>query len=483
MISSSSSASSLSSKRIRFAPLPVVPRIDIDIDVDPPPPPSPPPPTTQQLLSHQPTTHAPSWSKPKSLNLLRPFPFHQKPISTPSSDNSLTPTQSNDSSATVNLFRPNSCHDPPPSAPSWGLGLTRWASPGSYTKGAPLSRSQSAQSAHSTTSISSKFKLSTLTSKPRSASPDVPKAKSTHGLPIAASAALTTTRQGTRMLNGRVYGGARKQRDPNANPFANARDEDPEFVEWGYGGMGSVRGAQHAGVTAANVNERTRWERLQGQGDRAFVASAPRGEKKGVGGGVPNTLVDEEDDGSGMGWVKKRKRERAEREARQRAEAEAAAAAANGTTPAAPQDENDTPVETGVTSPTPTITPASASAAVSPTPTITEHNLRTVTLPTHLSRHRRAASRTASAEGGVPTLPTNGSTFTTDPASPSSSSASESEETESDSDAHERDDDDEDDDDEEEDEDEAVQQRRKTALGAGVEKVSRHHAQAQAQAS
>ena len=53
-------------------------------------------------------------------------------------------------------------------------------------------------------------------------------------------------------LNDRVYG-AKK----NTNPFANARDEEPEFVEWGYGGMGSVTGAKSADVG-------NNWHRSQG---------------------------------------------------------------------------------------------------------------------------------------------------------------------------------------------------------------------------
>ncbi|KAG1751504.1 uncharacterized protein EDB91DRAFT_610356 [Suillus paluster] len=46
----------------------------------------------------------------------------------------------------------------------------------------------------------------------------------------------TVPTNGVRMLNGRVYG---SKRQTPTKPFASARDE-PEFVEWGYGGMGSV---------------------------------------------------------------------------------------------------------------------------------------------------------------------------------------------------------------------------------------------------
>ncbi|KAJ8495572.1 hypothetical protein ONZ45_g12801 [Pleurotus djamor] len=90
--------------------------------------------------------------------------------------------------------------------------------------------------------------------------------------------------KGTRMLNGRVYGHRRGSSGGagggGANPFANARDEaDPEFVEWGYGGMGSVRnGADGSGV----------WGRLQREGtvlggEGSHGGSG--GKKEGVGGG------------------------------------------------------------------------------------------------------------------------------------------------------------------------------------------------------
>lgn len=99
------------------------------------------------------------------------------------------------------------------------------------------------------------------------------------------------------MLNGRVYG---SKHDPNANPFANARDEEPSFVEWGYGGMGSVKGAKSAGVAGAG------WEKLGGAVD------------------------DDLEDATGMAWIKKRREEKArklaEEEAKAKAEEEAAKA-------------------------------------------------------------------------------------------------------------------------------------------------------------
>ena len=106
------------------------------------------------------------------------------------------------------------------------------------------------------------------------------------------------------MLNGRVYG-SKHTAALAANPFATARDEEPQFVEWGYGGMGSVKGAKSAGVASGGVN----WERLHG-------GPAVR-EGVGVGANGGDGDGEDEDDGSGMGWVKKRKEER-ERKERER---------------------------------------------------------------------------------------------------------------------------------------------------------------------
>jgi len=112
------------------------------------------------------------------------------------------------------------------------------------------------------------------------------------------------------MLNGRVYGSQRAAALA-ANPFATARDEEPAFVEWGYGGMGSVKGAKSAGVASGGVN----WERLQG-GPAV---------KEAVGVGAAGEGGDgEDDDGSGMGWVKKRREERERKERERLAALEAA---------------------------------------------------------------------------------------------------------------------------------------------------------------
>jgi len=93
-----------------------------------------------------------------------------------------------------------------------------------------------------------------------------------------------------------VYGASRYQNGP-------AKHVEPEFVEWGYGGMGSVKSASTAPRTAHD------WGKVQSNQRVAAV-------------------VEDEDDGSGMGWVKKRrqqreaeKKDREEKEARDKAEA------------------------------------------------------------------------------------------------------------------------------------------------------------------
>ncbi|CCM05795.1 uncharacterized protein FIBRA_08028 [Fibroporia radiculosa] len=105
---------------------------------------------------------------------------------------------------------------------------------------------------------------------------------------------------GLKLLNGRVYGA---KRAAAANLFASARSEEPQFVEWGYGGMGSVQ--------AANVGSGI-WSKLQaGQGVSigAHDAESSFGRRSVA----PSR---DDDDGSGMAWVKRRReqRERAQKE-------------------------------------------------------------------------------------------------------------------------------------------------------------------------
>lgn len=103
-------------------------------------------------------------------------------------------------------------------------------------------------------------------------------------------------RRNQRMLNGRVYGA------PRSRPFDNVQDTEPEFVEWGHGGAGSVKNAGLAGGKYAGI---------QSQGNVSVGATA--------GGSVAD-----DDDGSGMAWVKRRREQRE----REKAEAEKKAAEA-----------------------------------------------------------------------------------------------------------------------------------------------------------
>ncbi|KAM5542684.1 hypothetical protein V8D89_003645 [Ganoderma adspersum] len=125
------------------------------------------------------------------------------------------------------------------------------------------------------------------------------------GKPATAAPQRVGGRKQTRMLNGRVYGA---KRNPNAkNPFANVRTDEPEFVEWGYGGMGSVKNT--AGQSSV-------WSRVQADNNAA---------------GIARKATEDEDDGTGMAWVRKRKeeRERAKRETEERAKKEQEAREAN----------------------------------------------------------------------------------------------------------------------------------------------------------
>ncbi|OBZ71428.1 hypothetical protein A0H81_08373 [Grifola frondosa] len=77
-------------------------------------------------------------------------------------------------------------------------------------------------------------------------------------------------RKQMRMLNGCMYS---TRRNVNANPFMNVRTEEPEFVEWGYGGMGSVKG----GGVGSSV-----WARVQ-TGNSSLTAKAAADEDDGGG--------------------------------------------------------------------------------------------------------------------------------------------------------------------------------------------------------
>jgi hypothetical protein len=130
----------------------------------------------------------------------------------------------------------------------------------------------------------------------------------------AISATSTAQPKPKRMLNGRVYG-ARKYHNRSSNVFDNIPDKEPEFVEWGYGGMGSVRSG---GM----------WSKVQGD-QKAFLGHT---EERGRA-GAPAAEADDDIDGSGMGWVKKRREERERQKREELASSETASKTDVGSAP------------------------------------------------------------------------------------------------------------------------------------------------------
>lgn len=193
-----------------------------------------------------------------------------------------------------------------------------------------------------------------------------------------------------RMLNGRVYGSKHRKGQEGPNLFANIRDEEPEFVEWGYGGMGSVKNAASHG---SGVN----WSKVQGSG-------------AGLG------ANDDDDDVSGLAWVRKRKAERERRalEEKEKADAEAAAAAATPS-PATTPPVEATIVDTPSTAPAPSVpshavtpstsmpsTPAVGTplSEAPPTPREEHHHVLTtkVSAPPRHHHHRTHSAQSSSAQ-------------------------------------------------------------------------------------
>lgn len=103
------------------------------------------------------------------------------------------------------------------------------------------------------------------------------------------------------MLNGRVYGS--RSMEGGSTTYT-----EPEFVEWGYGGMGSNSNSSTA--------RSTDYSKLQ-SGNKVTVGAAAR-----------SSVRDDDDDGSGMTWLKKRREMRAEKERLEKEAREAAAALA-----------------------------------------------------------------------------------------------------------------------------------------------------------
>jgi hypothetical protein len=249
------------------------------------------------------------------------------------------------------------------------------------------------------------------------------------------------------MLNGRVYG---SKRQPPANPFANVRDE-PEFVEWGYGGMGSVTCSSDSKYSVLAKATPALLSHTQPQSAKIPVGGGRGGAAVAVerndGVGVPP----DDDDGSGMGWVKKRRLER-ERLAREKEAAELASALdtdsrRTSTDGSSAVDSASTDLSTLAASSAPTTPPSTTDTLP---PAAQDYILQAVRLSPNHKRISPVVNTTLSQ-----IKPANIS-----PSTPSESS-SEEEETlkEDDSDESEVDE---------------TEDHRKTSLGAGVEKISRH---------
>ncbi|CAE6487977.1 unnamed protein product [Rhizoctonia solani] len=265
------------------------------------------------------------------------------------------------------------------------------------------------------------------------------------GAPLAHSVSDNTGSRPQRMLNGRVYG-ARRARE-RIQPLPSM---EPEFSEWGYGGMGSV-------------SQGSEYSKLQ---SKTSSLGGPGGN-------------DDEDDGSGLTWVRKRK-EKKEREEREKREAEEAAAKAAQAQPEAPSSPLRTSTETAGSSvtvhadrsETPTA-PQTPTGAISPprprtisSPPSRQNSTATVTP----DRHHPTVVAVPAHRGRQETSVLNSSVVTSPETSPERSSGSSRRSSSSD---------DEDTEDstgrEDEEEEEEENQKRRTALSAGVEKISRHH--------
>lgn len=134
---------------------------------------------------------------------------------------------------TINLFRTSSRDSTAGARPSGSRASSRERATQSDDDalGGPLGRSSSSASARKRSSIP--FRRTQSYDTVQKAAP-------------ARTAPVSNGMQGQRMLNGRVYGSKRNAK----NPFSNIPDKEPEFVEWGYGGMGSVKVAKECVLDA-----------------------------------------------------------------------------------------------------------------------------------------------------------------------------------------------------------------------------------------
>ncbi|KAH9063756.1 hypothetical protein EDB83DRAFT_2315312 [Lactarius deliciosus] len=219
---------------------------------------------------------------------------------------------------------------------------------------------------------------------------------SSNGAPLVRAQSSSAPLKPKRLLNGRVYGARKHPHYLSANAFDNVPDKEPEFVEWGHGGMGSVR--------AGGM-----WSKVQSNQKLLIGHTEERGRR-----GTPAPPADE-DDGSGMGWVKRRREEREQKKREEQSEREPAS------------KTNVVPTSSPVSDDTPS--PASTVLSV-------DHNITTVTL--------------------------------SQPTPEDEDDEEDEEETKDDSL------DDESSGTEQDDDDDAEDQHFKQVLGAGVERVSRH---------
>ncbi|TFY59928.1 hypothetical protein EVJ58_g5465 [Rhodofomes roseus] len=320
-------------------------------------------------------------------------------------------------------------------------------------------------------------------------------AKGRDGRPRSRSA------NGTRLLNGRVYGAKRYN---NANPFANVRSEEPKFVEWGFGGMGSV---QSSGV-GANI-----WSKVQSSGGVSIGAHEETTARSRA------SSAGDDDDGSGMAWVKKRRARKEQEQQKPEQTTSTAVETPPATEPHASGSDLDPPAGKEDTalgqelsaSPTQINAPLPEGRS---TPTSEQRLLQAVTLPPAHHHHHRGHSHSTlerlSSAIKIETERRDSEDTVRDPRTPpaqeqeesraevtgqpdeararadsvsskaseeSSSSSSEGNDADADAEADEEDlesprsGEEED----EEDIDEELEERaRLTAVGAGVEKISRH---------
>lgn len=119
----------------------------------------------------------------------------------------------------------------------------------------------------------------------------------------SATATLSSSPQPVKMLNGRVYGSRRASEAAEREKQLRQQDE-PEFVEWGFGKASTSLGS----VSSAASGAKAKTAATEPSSGKGFLGDA--------------------EDGSGMEWVKRRREER-ERKKREEQGAAAAAAAAS----------------------------------------------------------------------------------------------------------------------------------------------------------